>query len=264
MSSVLRKIFFGCVLFSCVMAFGDNLKEIRLYPSEQYTRLVFEMGKLVPYRLSKLQYPDRLVLDVYSGEGEELLAKLLKRDVSQAGYLVKVRASRFDKERLRIVFDLAEEINHSLFALDPFEEYGHRIVLDISPKARNELDAGLLGDLGFSGQETKELLPKPPGTQQDKKKFVIVIDAGHGGEDPGASNKGQQEKHIVLDIARRIKLLLDSNPGLEVHLTRNEDVFLPLATRVRFAHRHDADLFMSIHADSYTSRLSSKGQGFPF
>lgn len=246
-----------CVLCTYAMVpivHAEQLQEIRLYPSEEYTRIVFEADELPGYRLSRLNNPERLVLDVYLDHGDALLAKIDSENIDTAGYLRDIRVARFDAERLRVVFDLNDKIDFSLFALEPLENYGHRVVLDVSPKARAQQNAGLLGDLGFAGQEQEPLVPAPLRQPAVEEEFTVVIDAGHGGEDPGASNKnGLREKDVVLDIALRLAKLLNEQVGITAKLTRNKDVFLPLATRVRLAHSRDADLFMSIHADSFTN-----------
>lgn len=243
--------------FACLIVFGlsavagaDSLHDIRLFPSDLYTRLVIDAEKLPGYRLSRLSDPERLVLDVYIEHGDALLDKINQAAVSTT-YLRGVRAARYDQEKLRFVFDLDAKINFNLFALEPLGEYGHRVVLDVSPEATAQANPGLLSDLGFAGQ-TANPLPEPPPQNLDN--FVVVIDAGHGGEDPGALNKfGENEKHIVLDIAKQLAEILNTQANIAAHLTRDKDIFLPLASRVRLAHKHNADLFISIHADSFTS-----------
>lgn len=249
------RFFWAFLSLSMVMniAGAEGLKEIRLYPSIEYTRLVVEGSVLPPYRMSKLENPDRLVFDVYSADGEELLEKIRTLDIEKATYLKKIRAARFNKDRLRIVFDLNDDVSFSLFSLDPVENYGHRIVLDVSPKDKESINAGLLNDLGFRkpGKPRKILVQPPNGRKQE---FVVTIDAGHGGEDPGAMNSnGLLEKNIVFDIAKKVQTLLNKESRITAQLTRGGDVFLPLATRVRIAHKHNSDLFLSIHADSFTS-----------
>lgn len=248
----LRHPLIAALLLALGGAQAQELHEIRLYPSENYTRLVFEVDALPPYRLSILSDPDRLVFDVYLRGGDELLRAIDEKELKTASYLKDIRTARFDKDRLRVVFDLASGVSYSLFSLEPFEQYGHRVVLDVSPKNLESANAGLLSDLGFSGHEADSKIDVPRQDRARDEEFVVMIDAGHGGEDPGATNKfNMQEKHIVLDIAKRTHALLNETPNMQAHLTRDGDFFLPLASRVRQAHRHGADLFISIHADSF-------------
>ena len=238
-----------CALQSLYVHAGD-LSGLRLYPAEEYTRLVFEATKLPGYRLSKLEKPDRLVLDVEAKNGDELLDIVRDRDLSKAWYLLGIRSARFDENKLRVVFDLAGDVAYSLFSLEPVHEYGYRVVLDVSPKSDSAENFGLLNDLGFA---TRQVMPQQHA-QIPHRDFHVMIDAGHGGEDPGAVNKsGVKEKHIVLDIARRLERRLRQIPGFSTGMTRKDDIFIPLATRIRKAQNENADLFVSIHADSFTS-----------
>lgn len=229
------------------------MRDVRMYPSQEYTRLVVELGIQPAYRLLILDDPPRLVLDVSVRDGDALLDNVRDRDLAAAPYLAGVRSARHDRDKVRFVFDLAEEVSYSLFALEPVARYGDRVVLDLAPKNLRRRTQGLLSDLGFAAtpsQPAPAPQPRAPGDQQ----FHVVIDAGHGGEDPGAVNKdGVREKNIVLDIARKLSERLVQIPGIRPQLTRSKDIFLPLATRVRIAQDANADLFLSIHADSFES-----------
>lgn len=229
---------------------AGDLSAIRLYPAAEYTRLVVEADVLPGYRLAILEGPDRLVLDVSASDSDELLDAVRNRDLSGAPYLRDIRAARFDGDRLRVVFDLSGEVTYSLFSLDPVQSYGSRVVLDISPRGGSGRNVGLLSDLGFTSVAPDPGRPAPESAGD----FHVMIDPGHGGEDPGAVNKdGVREKHIVLDISRRLERRLGRVPGVRASMTRRDDVFIPLATRIRMAQERDVDLFVSIHADSFTS-----------
>ncbi len=228
-----------------------DLIDFRLYPAMEYTRLVIENQQEPTYRLSLVSDPERLVLDFYSHDGDLLLDRIQNRSLGSVAYLTNVRAARFDAERLRIVFDLKADVKYSLFVLEPVENYGYRVVLDVSPRDRQA--TGLLSDLGFS-DAAKPILPVPAPAPITQRPFVVMIDAGHGGEDPGAINDGGlREKHIVLDIAKQVHKQLSAYSQIKPLLTRSEDIFLPLATRVRLAQQANTDLFLSIHADSFTT-----------
>ena len=230
--------------------FAKDILDIRLYPASEYTRLVVEADALPGYRLSILSDPQRLVLDVSAKDGDHLLDVVKNRDLSEAGYLNGIRASRFNENQLRVVFDLSTEVSYSLFYVDPVEKYGDRIVLDISPKVDIEKNVGLLRDLGFQTGDGKARPVVPSAAQE----FHVMIDPGHGGEDPGAVNRsGVREKHIVLDISKRLWRRISLIPGIKASLTRRDDIFIPLSTRIRKAQESNVDLFVSIHADSFTS-----------
>ena len=240
----------GVVAGGLVPAVAADLDDIRLYPAVEYTRLVVEAAELPGYRLSVLSDPARLVFDVTTDDSDELLDAVRNRDLSSSPYLKSIRAARFSEDKVRIVFDLQMEVKYSLFTLKAVSRYGDRVVLDISPKATGEANYGLLQDLGFKAVPSAPVKPKPP----PRVKFHVMIDPGHGGEDPGAVNQaGLKEKHIVLDIAKKLQQRLEQIPTINAQLTRSSDIFLPLATRVRLAQDANADLFVSIHADSFTS-----------
>ena len=221
-------------------AFAD-ITAARLWPAEDYTRLAVESSSPLRYRIFQLENPPRLVLDIESAGGDSILQKIASRDLTSAdAYLKNARAARFDSGRLRAVFDLTEaKINPQAFLQEPIGGYGHRLVLDIFPADAPDPLSDLIKQL-----EEKYQAARP---------FVIAIDAGHGGEDPGAVNKNLYEKNVVLAIARELKAAIDRDPQMHGALIRDGDYFLPLATRVRRATRLRADAFVSVHADSVKS-----------
>src|SRR5438093_1378780 len=132
--------------------------------------------------------------------------------------------------------------------LAPIAEYGHRLVLDIHPLIAVDPLAELIAE------SAKSPPPAPPAADKPSvaRLATIVIDAGHGGEDPGAlGRRGSREKDITLMIARRLKRLVDAEPNMRALLTRDGDYFLALNTRVDKARQVKADLLVSIHADAF-------------
>ena len=240
-------------------AAGAGLDAVRFYPSIEYTRLVLEGDSIPEHRLRRLDSPPRLVLDIFSESGEELLEPIRSVTLEGIPYLDRIRAARNNPQRLRIVFDLHDAAAHSLFTLDPVAGFGSRLVLDIATAG----DSLLLRDLGFARYAGSSDAPAPPPALRDQgsygaDRFRVFIDPGHGGEDPGAiAVNGRHEKDIVLDIGRRLYDKLESAIGIDPILSRDQDIFLPLATRVRRAHAAKADLFISLHADSARNRKAS-------
>jgi N-acetylmuramoyl-L-alanine amidase len=164
------------------------------------------------------------------------------------------------------VIDLKAEAKPQAFLLKPVGEYGHRLVLDVYPAVPVDPLLALLEDRSSKAVGAEDapriepwpLEPKKGRGRVDRDKPVahrlvtIVVDAGHGGEDPGAKGRrGSREKHITLSIAKRLKALIDAEPNMRAVLTRDGDYFVPLAARVEKARRVRADLFVSIHADAY-------------
>ena len=269
-SMVLRTVTAAAAALFALGAFGQELDALRFYPAAEYTRLVIEADTIPDHRLRRLDNPPRLVLDIISTSGDELLAPIASRDLSEISYLDRIRAARNNAQRLRIVFDLHDSAAHSLFTLDPGHGFGNRLVLDIAAAG----DSLLLRDLGFARYAGKSesqvqspspvqsepapiaVAPEPEGYRVDR--YRVFIDPGHGGEDPGAiAANGKYEKDIVLDIAQRLYDKLESAIGIDPIISRDQDIFLPLASRVRRAHAAEADLFISLHADSAKNRKAS-------
>ena len=172
------------------------------------------------------------------------LAELQGKLAADDPYIKGLRVARNRPGVVRVVLDLKAEVKPQLFTLPPIAEYGHRLVLDIYPAVPVDPLAALLEETGSAQQE------KPAGSVA--RLATIVIDAGHGGEDPGALGRhGSREKDVTLSIARRLKKLVEDEPNMRALLTRDGDYFLPLAVRVDKARKVKADLFVSIHADAF-------------
>ena len=202
-----------------------------------------------------MKNPERLVVDL---EGVELGAALAELDGKVATgdpYIEKLRVGRNRPGVVRLVLDLKTEVRPQVFTLKPVAEYGYRLVLDLYPVVAPDPLAALIEQ----SEKEKVALPvaeKPSGKTPDKPKVArlatIVIDAGHGGEDPGARGRlGSREKDITLVIARRLKGLVDAEADMRAVLTRDADFYLPLQERVDKARRVKADLFVSVHADAF-------------
>jgi N-acetylmuramoyl-L-alanine amidase len=176
------------------------------------------------------------VIDLETDELPPALEELAGKVAAEDPYIKGLRVARNRPGVVRVVLDLKVDVKPQLFTLAPIAEYGHRLVLDIHPTVPVDPLAALLEQ-----------------TQKEKQRLAtIVIDAGHGGEDPGALGRhGSREKDITLSIARRLKTLVDAEPGMRALLTRDGDYFLPLALRVEKARKVKADLFVSIHADAF-------------
>jgi len=204
--------------------------------------------------------PERLVLDLETGEMSPALAELNGKVTAEDPYLQGLRVARNRPGVVRVVLDLKGEVKPQVFTLPPVGEYGYRLVLDIYPAVPIDPLAALIE------QSNKKLALAPPPaapsapasaeapveTPKVARLATIVIDAGHGGEDPGARGRhGSREKDITLTIARRLKALVDVEPNMRAVMTRDGDYYLPLQVRVDKARKVRADLFVSIHADAF-------------
>jgi N-acetylmuramoyl-L-alanine amidase len=194
----------------------------------------------VKYELMAIKDPDRLVLDLETNDLTPALSDLQTKLSGDDPYIKGLRVARNRPGVIRVVLDLKTEVKPQVFVLKPIGEYGHRLVLDIYPA---------LDPLAALIEQTEKERRENPAVA---RLATIVIDAGHGGEDPGALGRhGSREKNVTLTIARRLKALVDAEPNMRAVLTRDGDYFLPLAERVEKARKLRADLFVSIHADSF-------------
>ena len=215
----------------------------RLWPARDYTRLTLEAPHEIKYQLFTVKNPDRLVLDLETDDLTPALAALESKLSSDDPYIQALRIARNRPGVIRVVLDLKTDVKPQVFTLKPIGDYGHRLVLDIYP-AVDPL-ANLIEQMQ---QERKE-------NPAVARLATIVIDPGHGGEDPGAIGRhGSREKDVTLMIARRLKALVDAQPNMRAVLTRDGDYFLPLSERVDKARKLRADLFVSIHADAFVKR----------
>ena len=206
------------------------------------------------YSLFGLKDPERLVLDLELGDAGQI-ADLQGKVSADDPYIQGLRVAKNRPGIVRVVLDLKAEVKPQVFTLRPIGEYGHRLVLDIYPAVEVDPLLALIqqSEKAVPGRKA----PEKPGTMA--RLATIVIDAGHGGEDPGArGRRGSREKDITLMIARRLKALVDAEPNMRAVLTRDGDYYLALQTRVDKAKKVEADLFVSIHADAFI-RPSARG-----
>jgi N-acetylmuramoyl-L-alanine amidase len=214
-----------------VPAHAAEIRALRIWSGPEYTRAVFDVSAPVDYKLFDLSDPDRLVLDMksstFAGDYDGAEAK---------GLLKAIRSGKQGSQDLRVVFDLGEGVRPKSFLLPPAENFGYRLVLDLYPKTR---------------PEPVKTVAKvvPPGASRN---VVVMIDAGHGGDDPGSIGaSGTFEKVITLAVAQELKRVIDKEPGMSAMLTRDSDFFIPLDQRYQKAREAKADLFVSIHADAF-------------
>ena len=218
-------------------AYATQIRNARLWRSEDKLRLVFDLSGPVQYKTFSLTSPDRLIIDL-SGAG-------LSGDFSQLALensgITSIRSGHFGKSDTRIVLDLIEPMQLNSFVLPPQDGQGHRLVLDLTNATR------------APRQIAAEPAPlvAPVDKAHPKRDIIVVVDPGHGGKDPGAiGSKGQREKDVVLSIAQLLAKRLKREKGFDVKLVRNDDFFVPLRKRVDIARQHKADMFISVHADA--------------
>ena len=218
----------------------------RIWPARDYTRLTLESRDEIKFTLFGIKDPERLVLDLELAELSPALLELNTKVAADDPYVQGLRVAHNRPGIVRLVLDLKAEVKPQVFTLKPIAEYGHRLVLDLYPMVPLDPLAALIEE----SEKPKALDKSKPS--RVARLAIIVIDAGHGGEDPGATGRhGSREKNITLTIARRLKALVDAEPNMRALLTRDGDYYLPLHVRVDKARKVKADLFVSIHADAF-------------
>lgn len=242
----------------------------RVWPAADYTRVTLESATALQHRIFRLDNPDRLVLDLENVEMTPALSSLTEKVGENDPHVKSVRVGRFKPGTIRLVFDLKAAVQPQAFTLAPIGGYAHRLVLDLYPLVppdpliafldRHQAQRDATGERadGSASRKDAETIAEPvaaagrKGRAAPARMITVAIDAGHGGEDPGALGRGgTQEKDVTLAIARKLKERIDREPNMRAVLTRDGDYFMPLQARVQKARRANADLFVSIHADAY-------------
>ena len=230
----------------------------RLWPAQDYTRITFESTRPLKYHLFALENPERLVLDLDDVGMGPALAALQGKVAAGDPYIEKLRVGRNRPGVVRVVVDLKSRVKPQIFSLDPVAKYGYRLVLDMYPLVPPDPLAALIESDGKLVPGAADGSPSAPPVP--RRRALIVLDPGHGGEDTGAIGPdGTMEKNVTLAIARGLKTLIDEQPDMRAVLTRNGDYYVPLGARVALARRLKADLFVSIHANSCPSRCDADG-----
>ncbi len=296
----------GTVLLSLApwqIAHGARLIDVRMWPSDEYTRVTIEHDTPLDFKYFFLRTssPLRLVVDIKGLALTPQLRKQIESVKANDPYIAAIRIGQYQPDTLRLVMELKQDVRPDVFQLKPVANYHYRLVFDIYPAVPKDpisrLLAGELSDtskttddpLGsliaelsekqteetpasettaaretLAPAEPKKPVQKPGKTRPTPKKktqepLLIVIDPGHGGEDPGATGaRRTHEKDVVLKIARQLNALVNGDPNMRAIMTRNSDHFVSLGARVKIAQKARAHLLVSIHADAFINR-SARG-----
>ena len=217
-----------------IPAWADvQVKGVRMWPAPDNTRLVFDLSDPVDHVLFSLKAPDRIVIDLKDAKFPGALPGF---DFNKS-YIKNIRYAVRKDNALRFVLDLNGPVRPKSFILKPHGEYGHRLVIDLFDANQAAADKSV---------------PIEQRRPERARDVIIAIDAGHGGEDPGAiGRKGTREKDVVFDIARKLERLVQNEPGMRAVMIRDGDYYVGLRDRVEKARQYQADLFISIHADAF-------------
>ncbi|MDT8364170.1 MAG: N-acetylmuramoyl-L-alanine amidase [Nitrosomonas sp.] len=242
---------------------SNMIKAARYYAGPEHTRITLESTRPVHFSINLMSSPKQITLDL---ENINLLSSVetLPQKINAHDRLVKaLHIERISKTGVRLVIALKTDVVPRTFTLNPVDRFAHRLVLDMFPPdltAKNTTHDPILALL----RERKSDVTSAPSPiaapilvaaisrKPDRRRlFIIAIDAGHGGKDPGAvGDHGTHEKQITLSIAKKLKTKLDKEPNIRAVLIRDGDYFLSLAERRARARKANADLFVSIHADA--------------
>jgi N-acetylmuramoyl-L-alanine amidase len=274
-----------------------NILAVRVWPATDYTRITLEHATELKFSYLQVNDPERLVVDLEGVEFNSVLQNLPGKIAETDPYIKLIRAGRNRPGVVRLVIELkgaAGGVRPQVFTLPPAGGYAHRLVFDLYPSQPADPLMALLDDERAeenAGHLSREDGQQSTGSAQSQissnqnievekpsrepngrttaskpdakvsRLVTIVLDPGHGGEDPGAVGRGGSfEKNVTLSIARRLKRKIDAEPNMRAALTRDGDFFIPLHQRVQKARRLQADLFISVHADAFikpTARGSS-------
>ena len=269
---------------------------VRIWPANAYSRITLESTEKLQYNYFTLDNPRRLVLDLKGVQLNEVLQSINSKVQRSDPYIGIIRVGQNTADTVRIVIDLKTDVNPQLFTLAPVANFKHRLVADLYPMHAQDANDPLMalledyskGKISNQGtgsgtppvqpppevskppKTTKtpdDTPPPPPTNRKHHRQPIIVLDPGHGGEDPGATGPaGTNEKNVVLPIALYLRDRLNASTAgrypLRAFLTREADYFVPLNTRVHKARSVGADLFISIHADAFTNPGARGGSVF--
>ncbi|MDA0790762.1 MAG: N-acetylmuramoyl-L-alanine amidase, partial [Proteobacteria bacterium] len=223
----------GLLALSLSVSGASRVENVRIHQSPDKTRVVLDLESPVEHRLFSLENPERLVLDIDAA----MLSTRLEEVDLKGSPVRSIRSSARGENDLRVVFDLTEKVRPRSFVLKPVMQYGDRLVIDLYTTGQNLMPI------------TREELFK-----KQMRDVVIAIDAGHGGDDPGAVGHGDVlEKDVVLAIATMMNEMFKAQPGYRGLMVRSGDYYVELRRRTSIAHENLADIFLSVHADAFQS-----------
>lgn len=266
MKDLVRQVLATAIIFCCAFSAADSaaasgITSMRIGQGVGSVRIVFDADRKFDYKVFLLNEPKRLVIDTFDVK----VSPEIEKYVDKNNLVTKTRLGSVGTDGIRIVFDLQKPaIVKKAFMLAPQSNFGWRFVIDVSIASEREFSSkvgskyALSNENSFAGSYSSSSSKSSSKAKTVNKKKIIVLDPGHGGKDPGAIGySGVYEKNITLAMAKELKVILEKE-GYKVHLTRSTDIFIPLRDRVKIARKYNADLFMSIHADSAVNR-SAKG-----
>ena len=247
----LSLIFLLALPWVCSAA-GIQVDGVRTWQAPDNTRVVFDVSSATAdYKLFRLANPPRLVIDF---KNTRLTGKVLKPAGNDV-ILKNIRSAARPKNGLRVVLDLHDKTKFKSFLLKPYKQYGHRLVVDLLHGAQLQAVPKVVKSKPVVTASKKVAKARTKPVEPKLRDLVIAIDAGHGGEDPGAHGpRGTNEKDVVFAIAKKLAALIRKEKGMRPLMIRDGDYYLSLRQRTRKARDNRADMFISIHADAFRDK----------
>ncbi|OOV86404.1 N-acetylmuramoyl-L-alanine amidase [Oceanospirillum linum] len=236
-SQILLRVQTFILLLVCMMttvfAHAAKIENVRIWPAPDHTRIVFDLDQPVGHKVFSLSGPDRLVVDLDNVSTKANLETLSLKDTP----IGKIRTAVKNRTGMRVVLDLNSKVQPRSFLLKPNKQYGDRLVIDLVHRKKVKRT-----------KVVRQLAENPSGGRD----IIIAIDAGHGGEDPGAIGPGRvREKTVVLAISKKVESLLKKERGYTPAMIRTGDYYVGLRARTERARKFRSDLLVSIHADAF-------------
>jgi len=227
----LSSIALAIILFPSISISAAMITDLRFWSAPDHTRVVLDLTEPIQCESSFQEKPPQLHLEL---KGASLTTPKREVEVNDP-FLTKISLIDLGKEKIKLVLHQKKTLNTNIYSLKPYLNKPHRLVIDLIDLAQEKKEQE-------ERQKQKEVRPK--GTK------IVVVDPGHGGEDPGAVGpKKTMEKDIVLKVGEKVTHLLNQNKEIQAFLTRKGDYFIPLEERIKIAREYGADLFVSLHTD---------------
>ncbi len=236
MSRIIKKALLALLILLSPVASASEVSALRYWTAPDHTRLVFDVSASVSHKIFLMSNPQRIVIDL----SDTKLKTAFAQPAKSHPLLSKIRSARRNSDDLRVVLDLKSTVKPKSFSLKPNKDYGNRLVVDLYDKK-------------ISATHKSKHSSKPKSVKsRNLRDVVVAIDAGHGGEDPGARGpRGTREKDVVFAIAKKLRDLVKREPGMRPVMIRSGDYYVGLRDRMKKARDAKADLFISIHADAF-------------
>ncbi len=249
MAGIIKRLIAFFVVTLCVLPVWADVSDVRVWQSPDKVRLVLDLSGPHEHKIFQLTGPDRIVVDL---KNADLKMSSLDKVADDSSEVIRVRSGRRNKTDLRLVVETRATMKYRSFPLPPSEGVSHhRLVVDLErPQSEASVSA-------------PDVVKKAETYETDQRDIIIAIDAGHGGEDPGALGPGRvMEKHVVLAISKELQRLLNQETGFAPYMVRTGDYYIGLRERSEKARKANADFFVSIHADAFKHPSASGSSVF--